>query len=283
MNALSRCAVLMGKTLVVLALAAAFSRQSFAVEKKEGRVTQTVHDVHLLAGHAAPRPAAVNDDVHEGMAVRTGTDSRAELTFIDKTLTRLGADTVFSLGSSARTYDLGGGAILIYAPKNLGPVRVNTSAVTAAVTGFTAMFEFHPNSWSKFIILEGEGTLTLKNHPGESCRLHAGQMMIIPPHPRKCPEVVNIDLNKLIKTAKLITKFPPLPSLGIILAEAESQQASPPSSGLVDPTGLDATDQAAAARPTSAPTRSTGAAGATAPTAPPTPPPAYLLKAPPKP
>jgi mannose-6-phosphate isomerase-like protein (cupin superfamily) len=251
MKALSRFALLLGKTLVALIVAVAFAL--VAAERKEGRVTQTVHDVRLLGAQVASRQAVVNDNVHEGMAVRTGTDSRAELAFTDQTLTRLGADTVFSLGTAARTYDLGGGAILIYAPKSLGAVRINTPVATAAITGFTAMFEFHAHSWSKFIILEGQGTFRLKNQSAEPCRLHAGQMIIIPPHPTRCPEILNVDLSKLIKTAKLITKFPPLPSLSLILAEAESQQTSPPGNGLVDPTGLDTIDQAAAARPTPRP------------------------------
>jgi mannose-6-phosphate isomerase-like protein (cupin superfamily) len=249
MKALWRFALLLGKTLVALVVAVAFARVAFAAEQKEGRVTQTVHDVRLLAAHVASRPAVVNDNVHEGMAVRTGTDSRAELTFTDQTLTRLGANTVFSLGTGVRSYDLGSGAILIHAPKELGTVRINTSVATAAITGFTTMFEFHVHSWSKFIILEGEGTLTLKNVPGGSCHLHGGQMIIIPPNPTRCPDVLNVDLNKLIKTAKLITRFPPLPSLNLILAEAKNQKTSPPSRGLVDPTGLDTIDQAAVARP----------------------------------
>src|SRR5438552_4876455 len=84
-----------------------------AAEQKQARVTEVIHDVRLLAAQAAARPAAVNDTVREGTAVRTGTDSRTELLFMDQTLARLGANTVFSFGGSVRTYDLGSGAILM--------------------------------------------------------------------------------------------------------------------------------------------------------------------------
>src|SRR6266851_3370633 len=59
-----------------------------AAQLKEARVTQVVNDVKLLAQQAAPRPAVVNANIRSGTAVRTGADSRTELTFTDLTLTR---------------------------------------------------------------------------------------------------------------------------------------------------------------------------------------------------
>ena len=70
----------------------------FAAEHRSARVTEVIRDVHLLAARAAARPAAMNDAVNEGTAVRTGADSRAELTFADQTITRVGANTVLELG-----------------------------------------------------------------------------------------------------------------------------------------------------------------------------------------
>jgi hypothetical protein len=87
-----------------------------AAEQKQARVTEVIHDVRLLGAQTAAHPATVNDTVREGTAIRTGTDSRAELMFMDQTLARLGANTVFSFGGAARTYDLGSGAILMSAP-----------------------------------------------------------------------------------------------------------------------------------------------------------------------
>ena len=61
-----------------------------AAELKEARVSQVIKDVRLLPAQAAPRAAVVSDQVRDGTAVRTGVDSRAELTFTDQTLARLG-------------------------------------------------------------------------------------------------------------------------------------------------------------------------------------------------
>src|SRR5437588_8848276 len=122
-----------------------------AAELKRARVTQIIKDVKLLSGRAAPRAAAVSEDVPQGTAVRTGVESRAELTFTDLTITRLGANTIFSFNEGARTVDLGNGAILLRVPKGSGGAKVQTAAVTAAITGTTVIVEYHPKSYAKYL------------------------------------------------------------------------------------------------------------------------------------
>src|SRR4029077_10896311 len=111
-----------------------------ADQLQQARVSQVIQDVRVLETHGGPRPAAVNDKVTQGMGVRTGVESRAELTFTDLTLTRLGANTIFSFKQGARELDLTSGAVLLQVPPKAPAVKVNTSAVTAAVTGGTALF-----------------------------------------------------------------------------------------------------------------------------------------------
>jgi hypothetical protein len=62
-----------------------------AARLQQARVSQVIQDVRLLEVRAASHPAALNDKVSFGMAVRTGVESRAELTFTDLTITRPGA------------------------------------------------------------------------------------------------------------------------------------------------------------------------------------------------
>ncbi len=234
--------------LFVLAVAIGLSGFAIAAGKREARVTQAVHDVRLLASNTATRPASVGDNVRPGTAVRTGSDSRAELAFTDRTLARLGANSVLGFGEGGE-FDLGNGSILLYLPKSSGGARIDTAVATAAGTGFTAMAEYHPKSWIKFIILEGHGSISLKHHPGQARSLHAGQMIIVRAGATKLPEPQNIDLSNLIKTSLLIAKFPPLPNLNLILREAENQTNWPPTSPPIDPTGLNVRDQRAAVRP----------------------------------
>jgi hypothetical protein len=236
--------------VVVLALA----ELAIAAEKKEARVTQVIKDVRLLTSKTAGRPAAVNDSVREGTAVKTGIESRAELTFSDQTLTRLGANTVFSFADEARQFDLAGGAVLICVPKAKGEVRIRTAAATAAVTGGIAMTETHSTSWTKFIVIEGEACVKL-NRSAEPClKLHAGEMLVLPPDARRFSEKKNVNLRKLTRTARLIHQAP-LPKWveDLIEAEISKQETSPPAGGYTDPTGLDKIDQKAATVPTPRP------------------------------
>ena len=77
----------------------------------------------------------MNDDVRHGTAVQTGVQSRSELTFKDKTITRLGEKTIFSVGEGPRSIDLGSGQFLLYAPKKAGGAKVKMGPVTAAISG----------------------------------------------------------------------------------------------------------------------------------------------------
>src|SRR5213078_2798681 len=110
--------------LTIASLAILFQNQVSADDLKEAKVTQVIQDVKVLPSNAAPRPAAVNDNVRPGTAVQTGVQSRSELTFKDQTITRLGEKTIFSVGKGPRTIDLGSGQFLLYAPKKAGGAKV---------------------------------------------------------------------------------------------------------------------------------------------------------------
>src|SRR4051794_27906325 len=115
------------RVLIALALAVGAAKLAVAAEKKDARVTQVVKDVRVLVSKSGGRAASVNETIREGQAVRTGDESRAELTFTDQTLTRLGANTVFSFGADAKEFELASGAALICVPKSSGAVRINTA------------------------------------------------------------------------------------------------------------------------------------------------------------
>jgi hypothetical protein len=238
------------KILLSLIVTFGLVELAIAAEKKDARVTQLIKDVRLLTSKTAGRPAAVNDSVREGTAVKTGIESRAELTFSDQTLTRLGANTVFSFADEARQFDLAGGALLMCAPKGKGEVRINTVGATAGVTGGIAMIETHPKLWTKFIVIEGEACVKLKTSNEACVKLHPGEMLILPSGARRLTQKRSVNLKKLTQTAGLIHQAP-LPSWidELITTEVERQQASPPPGGYTDPTGLDKIDQRAATVP----------------------------------
>src|SRR5216117_3814388 len=147
--------------LTIASLAILLPNQVSADELKEAKVTQVIQDVKVLPSNAAPRPAVVNDNVRPGTAVQTGVQSRSELTFKDKTITRLGEKTIFSVGKGARSIDLGSGQFLLYVPKNAGGAKIKMGAVTAAITGTTVMGNVQPNGIVEFTVLEGTANVRL--------------------------------------------------------------------------------------------------------------------------
>jgi len=122
-------------TALAFSLAIGARNEVNADQLREAKVTQIVQDVRVLQSNAAARPAAVNEDVHQGTAVKTGVQSRSELTFKDQTITRLGEKTTFSVGEGPRSIDIGSGQFLLYVPKKAGGAKVKTGPVTAAITG----------------------------------------------------------------------------------------------------------------------------------------------------
>jgi hypothetical protein len=202
---------------------------AMADSKKEARVTQIVRDVKILPADAAARAAVVNDRVADNTGVRTGGDSRSELTFADLTITRLGSNTIFSFNKAGRNVQLDSGSILLRVPKNSGGGAIKTNAVTVAVTGTTVIFESTRSGQSKLIVLEGGASASLVKYRGKSQYVHAGQMLDVPAGATSLPLPTNVDLNQIMNSHPLITDFPPLPSRDLIVAA--SQQQPPPPSG----------------------------------------------------
>jgi hypothetical protein len=199
-----------------------------AAGSKEARVTQIVHEVKLLPTDAAAREAALNDKVAEDTSVRTGGDSRSELTFPDLTITRLGANTIFSFNKSGRTANVDSGSILLRVPKDSGGGTIRSSAVTVAVTGTTVIFEGSRGGRNKLYTLEGSSRVALKKKPGDWRQVAAGQLLDVPPGATTLPMPVNFDVNQLMRTNPLITDFRPLPSYPLIMAVAQQPAPPPP-------------------------------------------------------
>jgi FecR protein len=187
-----------------------------AAASDEARVTRIIHEVKLLPYKSDPKPAALNDRVNESTAVRTGNESRSELTFVDLTISRLGSNSIFSFNKAGRSVDLGGGSLLLRVPKDSGGARISTSAVTVGVTGTTVILE--SSRGNKLIVLEGSARISLRRFPMESASVRGGQMINVPPGATTLPPVTNINVDDVMKKHPLITDFPPLPSRDLIYA-----------------------------------------------------------------
>jgi FecR protein. len=216
----------------LLALTFGLSLTLSAAERKEARVTQVTQDVQLIGTNASPRLATVNNIVPEGTKVRTGADSRVELIFNDKTVTRLGANAVFDFRDGTRDLNLNEGVLLLQVPKNAKGARICAGPIAAAVTGTTVVLESYA-TYYKFLVLDGTARLYRPGHLGDSILVKAGQMVFGQP---KAPlsDPVDFDIGRFLKTSRFITDFSPLGSDTLMAGESQKQQREKSKKNLID-------------------------------------------------
>ena len=177
----------------------------------------------------------MNDLLKAPDRVRTGPESRAELTAADNTITRVGANKIFSFIVNGRSLNLEQGNLLFHAPKGLGGGTIKSGGAAAAVLGTTLIVSATPDGGFKVILLEGKGTVTVPNTPPAT--LHAGQLVFVLPGGKLSP-VLNINLGKLVGGSQLVKGFShELTSLPLIQAAIHEQNLKLASGGAVD-TGL---------------------------------------------
>ena len=132
------------------------------------RVENKATVAEIKGGQAiGAHPAAVSDVVRANNFLQTASDARAELEFRDKSLVRVGPNTVFSFEARSRTLSLEKGEMLFYLPPGTGGVTIKTAAVTAALTGTVVLL-------TPFGIIVLEGKLTLIDKFGKKTTLEAG-------------------------------------------------------------------------------------------------------------
>ena len=207
---------------VGLALVSWLPPEVMALDFSQGRVTQVVQDVKVVPSGAAARPATVNETVHQGSAVQTGTQSRSELTFQDQTISRLGENTIFTVGQGARTVELGSGQFLLYVPKKAGGAKVKMGSVTAAITGTTVMGHVYPNGIVEFTVLEGSACMHL-DRSGQAMYVQAGQKVTYDPMIQRFGNPVDVDIQQQL-SSPLVSDFRRLPSAGQIDQEVAVQR-----------------------------------------------------------
>lgn len=219
---------------------------SYAEKFNRAEVTKVINDVRLLTGTKTSRPASKGSVVSGKMAVRTGLKSRAQMDFPDASIVRLGANSVFSFIQSQRDVDLEKGTILMQVPKSLGRTKIRTSSISAAITGTTILIEYVPPITNdageiitpgtfKAIVIEGSLELELKNLPGQTLILTAGEMAAFPTDIKVLPKKFVIDLGRLIKTSNLIEgDMGPLPNKPIMIREVQNQNEQKKEGRLVE-------------------------------------------------
>ena len=211
------------KTKIIFSALFAVALAIHAAPISESTVTDIIKDVSVVdATTKAAAPASVSALVKAPNLIRTGPESRAELTAPDKTVTRVGANSVFAFEPESRTVRLEKGSVLFHSPKGKGGGVIKSGGASAAVLGTTVICAKGADGTFKTILLEGEVKVTLAN--GKSVTLHDGQMVIVSADGNSFSEIYDINLETLTSGSLLVNGFShPLDSAPLI-AEAIRKQ-----------------------------------------------------------
>jgi hypothetical protein len=227
-----------------------------AADLSQAVVRQKVNVVTLAPNLSAPaEPAGPGAVVHDQNVVRTGTASKAELEFSDRTRTRLTSNAIFTFDAAARAMNFKQGAGLIGKPTNSGPIEFTSGAVSGAITGSTLFVSTVPieggGSKGKG---KGKGMTTIvgmlegKMHGGSRWTDNAGHEHTTPFHlgpgemlvarPDGAPRLAQFDIPRFLKTSPLVKGFnSPLPNAAA-LDRAVADYQSDERRGFIEKTNI---------------------------------------------
>ncbi len=226
------------KTILSISLSLMVLRLGMtAADLSQSTFTQVVNEVAVVDSKTqGATPAQLNGVLQSPDRVRTGPQSRAELRANDGTITRVGANTVFSFDSAGRSLNLEKGSLLFHSPTGKGGGTVKTGRASAAVLGTTLLLVATADGGFKGIVLEGKGKFTLAS--GASRNLNAGQTVYVLPGNKAFSPTLDINLSKLVSDSGLVKAYSsPLASLNKV-NDAISVQDAKLQKGTLTDTGL---------------------------------------------
>jgi len=177
---------------------------------KSATVTEVKNEVRIARESDAERAAAIKDTVAGRDVLRTGKKSRAELEFSDKSIARLGSNTVFSFDPQSRDMRIDRGTALIHVPPGLSGAKISTPAATAAIHGDVVAMRVNDQGVTQVVALlrDAAGPVTVTfNKTGESRTLEPGQLLTLDPMATRIPEPLNVAVDVFVQTSNLAGGF----------------------------------------------------------------------------
>jgi hypothetical protein len=209
------------RTLICLALIAVASHSASATT-----VSFLKNNVYRL-DNTNKVTATLNDKVVTDTKVGTGEKSMCELSFDDKSVTRIGENSEFSFIEQERLIKCGDGKFLVSKDPDAQPLTVTAGGVTAAIAGSTVVFDVK-GGIAHIAVVETTKGVTLTDNDGKSVTLQSGEGISAAPGGMVSTEPRPVDVKEMTSSSPLFTEqgLAPLANDALIKGVASAQESA---------------------------------------------------------
>jgi len=183
-------------TLMVLALV-----DHSAIASVVSFVKNDVHSIQDTNKVAA----AVNDKLQPDTQIGTGDKSMCELSFDDKSVTRIGEHSVFSFQEQERLIKCGDGKFLVSKDPDTAPITVTAGGVTAAIAGSTVLFDVK-GGIAHVAVVETTSGVTVTDANGKAVTLQSGEGIAAAPGGLTSAVPRSVDVKAMTEASPLFTE-----------------------------------------------------------------------------
>jgi hypothetical protein len=171
--------------------------------------------------------AVLNDKIESDTQVGTGEQSMCELSLDDKSITRIGANALFSFVKQERLVKCGKGTFLVSKDPETETITVTTGSVTAAVNGSTVMFDVKDDA-THIAVAETTTGVVVTDKNGKSITLQSGEGISATSNGMTSSSPKSVDVKDLTSSSPLFNEkgLAPLANDALIKGVASAQETA---------------------------------------------------------
>ena len=171
--------------------------------------------------------AILNDKIESDSQVGTGEQSMCEISLDDKSITRIGANSMFSFVRKERLVKCDKGTFLVSKDPETETITVTTGSVTAAISGSTVVLDVKDDA-THIAVAETTKGVIVTDKNGKSMTLQSGEGISATPNGMTSSSPKSVDVKDLISSSPLFTEkgLPPLANDALIKGVASAQETA---------------------------------------------------------
>ena len=171
--------------------------------------------------------AILNDKIESNTQVGTGEQSMCELSLDDKSVTRIGANAIFSFTEKERLVKCDKGTFLVSKDPETETITVTTGSVTAAISGSTVVLDVKDDA-THIAVAETTKGVIVTDKNGKSITLQSGEGISATSDGMTSSTPKSVDVKDLISSSPLFNEkgLAPLANDALIKGVASAQETA---------------------------------------------------------